>query len=230
MQDCARVLNTACTGTEPVRLIQRFGRVDRIGSPHDEIHLHNMLPDAQPDEGLGLTGKLSGRIQAFRPHRAGQQAPAGRRATERPGQRKSHGKSAKRQPFATIPVKLHREWKPLRTPTLTPQAGSRSARARSTTLLLVLVAMIVAAFFALPASGNTEVPGTPAKVKAEFYTSGSSQERVRVSWDEPTGATHYSVSYREIYGDGCPKWERVAEFSHSIVPLRQIPARDKIAC
>ena len=48
-----------------MRLIQRFGRVDRIGSPHDEIHLHNMLPDAQPDEGLGLTGKLSGRIQAF---------------------------------------------------------------------------------------------------------------------------------------------------------------------
>ena len=64
MQDCARVLNYDLHWN-PVRLIQRFGRVDRIGSPHDEIHLHNMLPDAQPDEGLGLTGKLSGRIQAF---------------------------------------------------------------------------------------------------------------------------------------------------------------------
>ena len=64
MQDCARVLNYDLHWN-PVRLIQRFGRVDRIGSPHDKIHLHNMLPDAQLDEGLGLTGKLSDRIQAF---------------------------------------------------------------------------------------------------------------------------------------------------------------------
>ena len=64
MQDCARVLNYDLHWN-PVRLIQRFGRVDRIGSPYDEIHLHNMLPDAQLDAGLGLTGKLSDRIQAF---------------------------------------------------------------------------------------------------------------------------------------------------------------------
>ncbi|MDE2813133.1 MAG: helicase-related protein [Gemmatimonadota bacterium] len=64
MQDCARVLNYDLHWN-PVRLIQRFGRVDRIGSPHDEIHLHNMLPDAKLDETLGLTGKLSDRIQAF---------------------------------------------------------------------------------------------------------------------------------------------------------------------
>ena len=64
MQDCARVLNYDLHWN-PVRLIQRFGRVDRIGSPHDEIHLHNMLPDAQLDETLDLTGKLSDRIQAF---------------------------------------------------------------------------------------------------------------------------------------------------------------------
>ena len=64
LQDCARVLNYDLHWN-PVRLIQRFGRVDRIGSPHDEIHLHNMLPDAELDESLGLTGKLSDRIQAF---------------------------------------------------------------------------------------------------------------------------------------------------------------------
>ena len=64
MQDCARVLNYDLHWN-PVRLIQRFGRVDRIGSPYDEIHLHNMLPDAELDESLGLTGKLSDRIQAF---------------------------------------------------------------------------------------------------------------------------------------------------------------------
>ena len=64
MQDCARILNYDLHWN-PVRLIQRFGRVDRIGSPYDEIHLHNMLPDAELDESLGLTGKLSDRIQAF---------------------------------------------------------------------------------------------------------------------------------------------------------------------
>ena len=64
LQDCARVLNYDLHWN-PVRLIQRFGRVDRIGSPYDEIHLHNMLPDSELDESLGLTGKLSDRIQAF---------------------------------------------------------------------------------------------------------------------------------------------------------------------
>ena len=55
LQDCARVLNYDLHWN-PVRLIQRFGRVDRIGSPFDEIHLHNMLPDAELDESLGLCG------------------------------------------------------------------------------------------------------------------------------------------------------------------------------
>ncbi len=64
MQDCARVLNYDLHWN-PVRLIQRFGRVDRIGSPYDEIHLHNMLPDADLDESLGLTEKLGDRIQGF---------------------------------------------------------------------------------------------------------------------------------------------------------------------
>ena len=64
MQDCARVLNYDLHWN-PVRLIQRFGRVDRIGSPHDEIHLHNMMPDAELDVELGLTATLSDRIQAF---------------------------------------------------------------------------------------------------------------------------------------------------------------------
>ena len=64
LQDCARVLNYDLHWN-PVRLIQRFGRVDRIGSPYDEIHVHNMLPDAQLDESLGLVDRLSDRIQAM---------------------------------------------------------------------------------------------------------------------------------------------------------------------
>ena len=64
LQDCARVLNYDLHWN-PVRLIQRFGRVDRIGSPHEEIHLHNMLPDMELDESLGLTSRLGDRIQGM---------------------------------------------------------------------------------------------------------------------------------------------------------------------
>ncbi len=64
LQDCARVLNYDLHWN-PVRLIQRFGRVDRIGSEHDVIHLHNMWPDTDVDAELDLTDRLSNRIQSF---------------------------------------------------------------------------------------------------------------------------------------------------------------------
>ena len=64
LQDCARVLNYDLHWN-PVRLIQRFGRVDRIGSEHAYIHLHNMWPDAHVDEGLSLTERLHNRVQSF---------------------------------------------------------------------------------------------------------------------------------------------------------------------
>ena len=64
LQDCARVLNYDLHWN-PVRLIQRFGRVDRIGSEYEEIYLHNMLPDTELDETLDLTPRLSDRIQAM---------------------------------------------------------------------------------------------------------------------------------------------------------------------
>ena len=49
----------------PVRLIQRFGRVDRIGTEHEVINLHNMWPDMAVDEELSLTERLHRRIQSF---------------------------------------------------------------------------------------------------------------------------------------------------------------------
>ena len=64
LQDCARVLNYDLHWN-PVRLIQRFGRVDRIGSEHDQIFLHNMWPDTDVDDELELTDRLTNRIQAF---------------------------------------------------------------------------------------------------------------------------------------------------------------------
>jgi superfamily II DNA/RNA helicase len=38
----------------PVRLIQRIGRVDRIGSKHDDIDVYNFLPDPELEKNLGL--------------------------------------------------------------------------------------------------------------------------------------------------------------------------------
>ena len=64
LQDCARVLNYDLHWN-PVKLIQRFGRVDRIGTEHTTIWLHNMWPDLAIDLGLSLTERLLKRIQTF---------------------------------------------------------------------------------------------------------------------------------------------------------------------
>lgn len=47
----------------PVRLIQRFGRIDRIGTENDEVWGFNFLPERQLDQNLGLTVTLRARIQ-----------------------------------------------------------------------------------------------------------------------------------------------------------------------
>ena len=64
LQDCARVLSYDLHWN-PVRLIQRFGRVDRIGTEHDVINLHSMWPDIEVDADLVLTERLHHRIQLF---------------------------------------------------------------------------------------------------------------------------------------------------------------------
>ena len=47
----------------PVRLIQRFGRIDRIGSDKDVIYGFNFLPELGIERNLGLKQKLKNRIQ-----------------------------------------------------------------------------------------------------------------------------------------------------------------------
>lgn len=64
LQDCNRVLNYDLHWN-PVRMIQRFGRVDRIGTRHETIYLHNTWPDTEVDKELTLTERLLNRIQAF---------------------------------------------------------------------------------------------------------------------------------------------------------------------
>ncbi|MDY0020642.1 MAG: helicase-related protein, partial [Anaerolineae bacterium] len=62
LQDCDKVINYDLHWN-PVRLIQRFGRIDRIGSEHEVIYAYNFLPETELDQNLGLHEKLARRIQ-----------------------------------------------------------------------------------------------------------------------------------------------------------------------
>ena len=62
LQDCGMLINYDLHWN-PVRLIQRFGRIDRIGSEFDEIHGFNFLPELGIERNLGLQETLRNRIQ-----------------------------------------------------------------------------------------------------------------------------------------------------------------------
>ena len=47
----------------PMRLVQRHGRIDRIGSPHLAVYLRCVFPDAQLDDLLGLEERLHRKIK-----------------------------------------------------------------------------------------------------------------------------------------------------------------------
>ena len=64
LQDCNRVISYDLHWN-PVTLIQRHGRVDRITTEHEEIYLHNMLPDPEVEDAIGIRGTLGNRVQAF---------------------------------------------------------------------------------------------------------------------------------------------------------------------
>lgn len=61
LQDCDYLVNYDIHWN-PVRLIQRFGRIDRIGSPNDRIQLVNFWPNMELDEYLDLESRVSGRM------------------------------------------------------------------------------------------------------------------------------------------------------------------------
>ena len=64
LQDCNRVFSYDLHWN-PVTLIQRHGRVDRITTEHDEVYLHNMMPDPQVEESIGIRGTVRNRVQDF---------------------------------------------------------------------------------------------------------------------------------------------------------------------
>ncbi len=61
LQDCDYVVNYDIHWN-PVRIIQRFGRVDRIGSPNSTIQLVNYWPDISLDEYINLKERVEIRM------------------------------------------------------------------------------------------------------------------------------------------------------------------------
>ncbi len=62
LQDCDKIVNYDLHWN-PVRLIQRFGRIDRIGSDHAVVYGFNFLPELGIERNLGLHQRLQNRIQ-----------------------------------------------------------------------------------------------------------------------------------------------------------------------
>ena len=61
LQDCDTVLNYDIHWN-PVRIIQRFGRIDRIGSRHSEVRMFNYWPTQDMDEYLRLESRVHARM------------------------------------------------------------------------------------------------------------------------------------------------------------------------
>ena len=61
LQDCDWLINYDIHWN-PVRIIQRFGRIDRIGSPNEQIQLVNFWPNMQLDEYINLEQRVSGKM------------------------------------------------------------------------------------------------------------------------------------------------------------------------
>ena len=61
LQDCDWLINYDIHWN-PVRIIQRFGRIDRIGSPNESIQLVNFWPNMELEEYINLEQRVSGRM------------------------------------------------------------------------------------------------------------------------------------------------------------------------
>ena len=61
LQDCDWLINYDIHWN-PVRIIQRFGRIDRIGSPNQRIQLVNFWPNMELEEYINLEQRVSGRM------------------------------------------------------------------------------------------------------------------------------------------------------------------------
>ncbi|HLL78092.1 MAG TPA: DEAD/DEAH box helicase, partial [Ktedonobacteraceae bacterium] len=64
LQDCGVLVNYDLHWN-PTRMVQRAGRIDRIGTPFETLWVHNMFPDAGLEKLLGLVESLSQKIASI---------------------------------------------------------------------------------------------------------------------------------------------------------------------
>jgi hypothetical protein len=64
LQDCGTIINYDLTWN-PIRLVQRNGRIDRLGSQHTKITIHNLFPEAELEAILRLIERLNNRISTI---------------------------------------------------------------------------------------------------------------------------------------------------------------------
>ena len=65
LQDCGMIVNYDLHWN-PVRMIQRNGRINRLGSVHEEIFIYNFRPEEQLENYLQLVRKLQAKIDLIR--------------------------------------------------------------------------------------------------------------------------------------------------------------------
>lgn len=72
LQDCDCLINYDIHWN-PVRVIQRFGRIDRIGSTNNEIQLINFWPNIDLDEYINLEERVKGRMKILNTSASGEE-------------------------------------------------------------------------------------------------------------------------------------------------------------
>lgn len=72
LQDCDFLINYDIHWN-PVRVIQRFGRIDRIGSTNKEIQLVNFWPNMDLDEYINLEDRVKGRMKILSTSASGEE-------------------------------------------------------------------------------------------------------------------------------------------------------------
>lgn len=72
LQDCDCLVNYDIHWN-PVRIIQRFGRIDRIGSKNDSVQLINFWPDMELDSYIKLEARVRGRMMLLNTSATGEE-------------------------------------------------------------------------------------------------------------------------------------------------------------
>ena len=49
----------------PTKVLQRAGRVNRVGTEHQDIHIFNYFPTEKSETEIGLEDNIKGKLQAF---------------------------------------------------------------------------------------------------------------------------------------------------------------------